>query len=101
MSTTKGLPDDFSGVAEFRIIKTDFSTGVETVSAVYIKHFLNGELHREDGPAVLLDGKPHEYWVHGRQYSEEEYGHFLEKKALKAKLESNFDEKESSKQGKI
>ncbi|WP_028211600.1 hypothetical protein [Paraburkholderia mimosarum] len=101
MSTTKALPDDFSGVAEFKMVSTDFATGEETVSAIYIKHFFNGELHREDGPAVLLDGKPHQWWVNGHQFSEEEYGHFLEKKALKEKLESNLGEKGSSKRGKI
>ncbi|MBK1820500.1 hypothetical protein [Burkholderia orbicola] len=100
MSTTNELPDEFSGVAEFRIINTDLITGRKTVS-IYTKHYRNGELHREDGPAVLLGGEPHEYWVHGRQYSEEEYSHFLEKKALKEKLESNLGEKGSSKRGKI
>ena len=101
MSTKNGIPDDFSGVAEFKMVSTDFSTGVETVSAVYIKHFFNGELHREDGPAVLLNGKPHQWWVNGHQFSEEEYGHFLGKKALKEKLESNLGEKGFSKRGKI
>ena len=100
MSNTNGLPDGFSGVAELRVIETDFATGVEKTS-IYIKHYRGGIPHRDNGPAVLLDGKPHEWWIHGRQYSEEEYGHFLEKKALKEKLESNLGEKGSSKQGKI
>jgi len=55
MSTTNGLPEDFSGIAEFKTITTDLITGKETVS-IYTKHYRNGELHREDGPAVLLDG---------------------------------------------
>ncbi|WP_279211859.1 hypothetical protein [Delftia acidovorans] len=104
MNKKNELPDDFSGVAEFKNITTDFTTcatGIESVSDVYIKHYLNGALHREDGPAVFLDGKPHQWWVHGCQFTEEEYGHFLEKKALKEKLESNLGEKGSSQRGKI
>jgi hypothetical protein len=100
MSTTNGIPEDFSGVVEFSLIDNNLITGRETVS-IYIKNYRNGALHKEDGPAVLLDGKPHEWWVHGRQYLEKEYGHFLEKKALKEKLESNLGEKGSSQRGKI
>jgi hypothetical protein len=97
MSTTNGLPDNFSGVVEFKTTTTDFQSGKESID-VYLKHYSNGVLHREDGPAILLNGK---YWVNGRQYSEEEYGHFLEKKALKEKLEANLGEKGSSQRGKI
>lgn len=101
MKTKNELPDDFSGIAEFKIISTDVATGYDSVHAVYIKQYLDGVLHREDGPAVLLDGKPDQWWVHGRQYSEEEYGHFLEKKALKEKLESNLAPRADGKKGKI
>lgn len=100
MSTTKGIPEDFSGVVEFKLTETEFATGKEKI-ATYLKHFRNGLLHREDGPAILLDGKSHQWWVHGRQLSEEEYGHFLDKKTLKEKLESNLGEKGSSSRGKI
>ena len=100
MSTTNGIPDDYSGIVKFTLTETDFATGAEK-SAIYTKHYRNGELHREDGPAVLLEGKPHEWWVHGRQYTEREYGYFLEKKALKEKLESNLGEKGSTSRGKI
>ncbi|MPT00350.1 MAG: hypothetical protein E2581_17865 [Pseudomonas sp.] len=100
MSTTNGIPDNFSGVVEFTITVTDFATAAEKVD-LYVKHYRNGELHKEDGAAVLLEGKPHQWWVHGRQFSEEEYAHFLEKKALKEKLESNLGEKGSTSRGKI
>jgi hypothetical protein len=100
MSNINKLPDQFSGIAEVRIIDDDFVTGRE-ITSIYTKYYSNGELHREDGPAVLLEGKPHGYWVNGRQYSEEEYGHFLEKKALREKLESNLGEKGLSNKGKI
>jgi hypothetical protein len=100
MSTTNGIPDNFSGVVEFKIIETDFATAAEKVK-IYIKNYRNGQLHKEDGPAILLEGKPHQWWVHGRQLSEEEYGQFIEKKVLKEKLESKLVEKGSSKRGKI
>ena len=100
MSVTKELPEDFSGIADFNLITTNYETGITSV-VVYTKHFLNGTLHREDGPAVLLDGKPHQYWVNGRQYSEEEYGQFLQKKALKEKLEATLEPKEKIKRGKL
>ena len=100
MSTTNGIPENFSGVAEFKIVETFIETGVEKFTT-YTKHYRNGELHRDDGPAVLLEGKPHQWWVHGRQYSEEEYDHFLEKKALKENLESKLGEKGSTSRGKI
>ncbi|WP_175789426.1 hypothetical protein [Burkholderia cenocepacia] len=100
MSKTNGIPENFSGIAELKVIISDVETGGEKINT-YTKHYRNGELHREDGPAVLLEGKPHQWWVHGTQYSEEEYGHFLEKKALKEKLESNLGEKGSTNRGKI
>lgn len=100
MSPKNGIPDNFSGVVKFTFTETDFATGAEQ-STIYTKHYRNGELHREDGPAILLEGKPHEWWVHGRQYSQEEYGHFLEKKSLKERLESKLGEKGSTSRGKI
>ncbi len=100
MSTTNELADNFSGIAKFNLITEDFQTGITSVK-VQIKYYRFGVLHREDGPAVLLEGKPHEWWVQGRQYSKEEYGYFLEKKALKEKLESNLGEKGSTSRGKI
>lgn len=101
MTTAKTIPSQFTGAMELKVISTDCATGTDTVSATFTKHYVGGELHRENGPAVLLDGKPHQWWVHGCQFSEEEFGHFLAKKALKEKLESNLGEKGSSSRGKI
>ena len=100
MKTPNLVIDGFSGVAEFKIISTDLTTGSETTST-YLKYFISGILHRENGPAVLLEGKPHEWWINGRQLSEEEYGRFLEKKALREKLESTLNKKGILKRGKI
>lgn len=100
MKTPNLIIDGFSGVAEFKIISTDLMTGSETTST-YLKYFVNGILHRENGPAVLLEGKPHEWWINGRQLSEEEYEHFLVKKALKEKLESTLARKPITSKVKI
>lgn len=94
------LEDGFSGVAEFKIISTDIATGSETIST-YLKYYSHGVVHRDDGPAVLLEGNPHEWWINGHQLSKEEYDHYLEKKALREKLESKFNEKGCLKRGKI
>lgn len=34
---------------------------------------LNGDLHRTDGPAVERNDGYKEYWIQGKQYTEEEY----------------------------
>lgn len=100
MNSPNLIIDGFSGAAEFKIVTTDIATGSETTST-YLKYFMHGILHRENGPAVLLEGKPHEWWINGRQLSEEEYERFLEKKALKEKLELNLNKKGILKRGKI
>ncbi|HDV8354064.1 TPA: hypothetical protein RKT01_005939 [Burkholderia vietnamiensis] len=101
MSTTIELPDDFSGEAEFKVITTDLATGIDTAS-IYTKHYRNGVLHREDGPAVLLEGKPYEYWIDGRLFSEEEFSVYLERKKLNESLNCDLKERENyNKKSKI
>lgn len=38
----------------------------------YSAWFVNGELHREDGPAQIIDGE-YFWWINDKHYSEEEY----------------------------
>jgi len=33
----------------------------------------HGLIHRDDGPAVEWFSGPHEYWIHGKPMSEEEF----------------------------
>ena len=35
--------------------------------------FQNGQLHREDGPAVEWANGSNQYWIHGIQFSEEQF----------------------------
>jgi hypothetical protein len=100
MISKNQLPEDLSGIAESRYITENYQTGIISVN-VYASYYRSGILHREDGPAVLLDGKSHEWWVHGRQCSEEEYGHWLEKKALNEKLNATLDLRSKEKTKKI
>ena len=80
--TSDGLPKDFSGVAEFLINTFDYQANSSSVKTYHYYYHL-GYLHRMDGPAVLLDGEPNQWWVNGCQYSEEEYGRFIEKRLSK------------------
>jgi glutamate dehydrogenase/leucine dehydrogenase len=100
MNAPNLIIDGFSGVAEFKIVTTDIATGSETIST-YLKYYSHGVVHRDDGPAVLLEGNPHEWWINGRQLSADDYGHYLVKKALREKLESKLNQKGCLKRGKI
>ena len=42
--------------------------------------YQNGELHREDGPAITWANGSMEWWIHGVQYTQQEY--YLQLKAL-------------------
>ncbi len=35
--------------------------------------YLNGELHREDGPAIVCDDGHKEWYLNGQKLTEEEY----------------------------
>lgn len=35
------------------------------------KWYRNGELHREEGPAVIYDNGKKEWWIHGKRHRED------------------------------
>lgn len=35
--------------------------------------WINGKRHRLDGPAVIITDRPNEWWINGRQYDEEDF----------------------------
>ena len=43
------------------------------ISEGYKEWRVNGELHREDGPAVEYPSGHKEWWLNGKQYTEEEF----------------------------
>lgn len=55
--------------------------------------YLHGELHREDGPAVEQLVGNLQWWVHGVQYTEEEFSNYIEKKKLNESLRADLDVK--------
>ncbi len=52
------IPDNFTGVI---IVRDNY------------EWYLDGEYHREDGPAIMFLNFPKEWWLHGSQYSQEEW----------------------------
>lgn len=66
-----------------------------------IRFLVNGKFHREKGPAVEYSDGEKEWWIHGVQYTEEEFNQLLEKKNLHEKLQSNFEPKYKEKKIKI
>ena len=63
MSTTNQLPDNFSGVIKENIVCTNLSDNTTRTIASNIKHYLNGKLHRPDGPAVEYADGSKEWWL--------------------------------------
>lgn len=89
-----------------------------------VEFYLNGEKHREEGPAVewkdggkewWFEGKRHnedgpaiemnngaKYWyIFGKQYTEADFSQWKMKKELNEKLQNNFELKPSVKTRKI
>lgn len=57
--------------------------------------------HREDGPAVIYENGKKEYWIHGVEYTEEEFHHEIGKRQLNESLQKNMRHKEIKSQKKI
>ena len=53
MINKNALPENFSGVVKFTTTTTDCEKDTDTV-VIYIYHYRNREIHRDEGPAVLL-----------------------------------------------
>ena len=63
--------------------------------------YLNGVIHREDGPAVEFADGTKEWWLNGVQHTEEEFNQWLEKKHLNERLQQTLEEKPQGKKVKI
>lgn len=66
-----------------------------------IRWYNNGELHREDGPAVEWPYGSKEWYLNGVELTEEEFNVWLAKKNLNEKLNVILDDKQSVKKVKI
>lgn len=43
----------------------------------YKSWFLNGKLHREDGPAIIWSDGLHEWWLNGSEYTKKDYDTYM------------------------
>ena len=59
-----------------------------------------GLLHRESGPA-FLNGLVKQWYLEGKNLTEDEFNQWLEKKQLNENLQSTLSPSEPSKRGKI
>lgn len=65
------------------------------------KWYLNGLLHREDGPAVEWSNGVTDWWLNGNRYDKEDFHQCLKKKKLNEKLQATFKPKYKEKKNKI
>lgn len=101
-STTLGLPADFNGAVAFKVRTTTFSDQKEDV-VLTIRHYRNGLLHRENGPAIQAktpSGRD-EWWVEGTKLTEQEFNQWLDKKNLNEKLQAALPHRPITRRGKI
>lgn len=63
--------------------------------------YFHGIQHREDGPAFEASNGYREWWTNGEELTEEEFHSYINKKKLNELLQSNLEEKEPKRQGKI
>jgi len=65
----------------------------------YEEWWIEGQKHREDGPAVTFSSGNKEYWLNGVEITEKDFLHELEKFKLNKKLDEDL--KQSPKKRKI
>ncbi|MBK3340010.1 hypothetical protein [Burkholderia pseudomallei] len=72
-------------------ITTDVLDGSTPVPAITCtEYYYENMKHREDGPAVEWSGGKNQWWIHGVQYSEEEFDVWVAKKKLNQTLQSDL-----------
>lgn len=130
MNNTNGLPENFTGKVEVNVVCTNIADNTTRTVSASIKHYVNGQQHRDDGPAVewsdggkewWQDGKRNradgpavelangtkEWWIAGQRMLEEQFDAFCrknearEKKALFKKLKAKLPPTHLEKKKKI
>lgn len=97
MNNFNKLPNDFTGTVEQQTVITTIADDSKRVSSSSITHYVNGQLHREDGPAIEYSNGSRLWYLHGHQLTEDEFNYFLVKKTL----DENLPSKPITKRGKI
>lgn len=130
MSITNQIPEDYSGEVKISVVCTNIADNTTRTVSTSIKHYVNGQLHRDDGPAVesangskewWQDGKrsrvdgpavelangTKEWWIAGQRLLEEQFDAFCRKvenqnkKALYKKLKTKLPHRNAEKKKKI
>ena len=63
--------------------------------------YLNGQSHREDGPAYEGSNGRKQWFLNNQRLTEEEFNHWLDKKNLNEKLHSTLKSRPKEKRDKI
>ena len=63
--------------------------GPAYISGGYRAWYKDGLRHREDGPAIEYTGGGGEWYLHGKQLSEEEFNEHLKKLEIKKEIEGH------------
>lgn len=67
MSTTNQIPENFTGKVEASVVCTNIADDTTRIISTSIKHYVNGQLHRDDGPAVESANGSKEWWKNGKR----------------------------------
>lgn len=67
MSSTNQIPENFTGKVEVSVVCTGIADNTTRTVSTCIKHYLNGQQHRDDGPAVEWSDGGKEWWKNGKR----------------------------------
>lgn len=96
----EGIHADLDVIAYFKDDEFHREDGPAIDCAVMKVWVKNHQPHREDGPAVEVSDGTKEWFINGIEFTEEEFNHWLIKKALNDKLQE-LPHKPAAKKGKI
>ena len=94
------ITEDFTGVVRSDRVYANLANN-EKLSFTITKHYVDGKLHKEDGPAVLWSSGQEEYWLNNIEHTKQEFLQWQEKKHLNDKLQTTLELKPTEKRSKL
>ncbi|MHC3434954.1 hypothetical protein G7048_06145 [Diaphorobacter sp. HDW4B] len=94
------ITEDFTGVVRSDRVYASLANN-EKLSLTITKHYVNGKLHKEDGPAVLWSSGQEEYWLNDQEHTKQEFEQWQDKKHLNDKLQTTLEPKPTEKRSKL
>ena len=64
LNKLNGLPENYTGIIEY-----NYTGIIEYNNTIY--YYLNGKYHREDGPAIIINGSIQKYYINDKNITEE------------------------------